>query len=88
MRGGYGPLLSFEVDGGAGDADAVVRAAQLVHPGTSFGGVVSSWERRARWPGESAPPTLIRLAVGVEHVDDLIADIDHALRSVSPPGRD
>jgi cystathionine beta-lyase/cystathionine gamma-synthase len=81
MRGGYGPLLSFEVDGDAQRADAVVRATRLVYPGTSFGGVVSSWERRARWPGETASATLIRLAVGVEHVDDLIADIDRALRS-------
>jgi len=79
MRGGYGSLLSFEVDGDARRAAAVVRAARLVHPGTSFGGVVSSWERRARWPGETAPATLIRLSVGVEHVDDLLADIDRAL---------
>ncbi|HSK95603.1 MAG TPA: aminotransferase class I/II-fold pyridoxal phosphate-dependent enzyme [Euzebyales bacterium] len=81
MRGGYGPLLSFEIDGDARRADAVVRAARLVYPGTSFGGVGSSWERRARWAGETAPATLIRLAVGVEHADDLIADIDRALHS-------
>jgi cystathionine beta-lyase/cystathionine gamma-synthase len=81
MRGGYGPVLSFEVDGDAQHADLVVRGARLVYRGTSFGGVVSSWERRARWPGESVPATLVRLAVGVEHVDDLIADIDHALRA-------
>lgn len=80
MHGGYGPLLSFEIDGEAGHADLVVRASRLIYPGTSFGGVVSSWERRARWAGEKAPATLIRLAVGVEHVDDLIADIDRALR--------
>jgi cystathionine gamma-lyase len=40
---------------------------------------VSSWERRARWPGESAPPGLIRMSVGLEGVADLIADIDGAL---------
>ena len=81
MHGGYGPVLSFTVDGDARSADHVVRGARLVYPGTSFGGVVSSWERRARWAGESAPATLIRLAVGVEHIDDLIADIDHALKA-------
>jgi cystathionine gamma-synthase len=81
MRGGYGPVLSFEIDGQPRHADAVVRASRLMYPGTSFGGVVSSWERRARWPGETAPPTLIRLAVGVEHVDDLVADVEHALRA-------
>lgn len=80
---GYGPLLSFEVAGGAAAADAVVAAAELIRSGTSFGGVVSSWERRARWPGESAPPGLIRLSVGVEGVADLIADIDGALTAAA-----
>lgn len=80
MRGGYGPVLSFEVDGDVQRADRVVRAARLVYPGTSFGGVVSSWERRERWAGETAPARLIRLSVGLEHIDDLIDDIGHALR--------
>lgn len=79
MRGGYGPVLSFEIDGDAAVADAVVRGARLLTAGTSFGGVVSSWERRGRWAAETAPDTLIRVSVGVEHVDDLIADIDRAL---------
>jgi cystathionine beta-lyase/cystathionine gamma-synthase len=82
MRGGYGPVLSFEMEGRPSHVDAVVRASRLIYPGTSFGGVVSSWERRARWPGETAPATLIRLSVGVEHVADLIADVEHALRAV------
>jgi cystathionine beta-lyase/cystathionine gamma-synthase len=79
MPRGFGPLLSFEVDGGAADADAVVAAATLIVPASSFGGVESTWERRARWPGESAPPALIRLSVGIEPAADLIADIDRAL---------
>jgi len=48
-------------------------------PATSFGGVESTWERRARWPAETAPPGLIRLSVGVEPAADLITDIDQAL---------
>jgi cystathionine beta-lyase/cystathionine gamma-synthase len=79
MPRGFGPLLSFEVDGGATAADAVVAAATLIAPATSFGGVESTWERRGRWPGESAPPGLIRLSVGIEPAPDLIADIDRAL---------
>lgn len=79
MPRGFGPLLSFEVDGDAAAADAVVAAATLIAPATSFGGVESTWERRDRWPGESAPPTLIRLSVGIEPAADLIADIDQAL---------
>jgi cystathionine beta-lyase/cystathionine gamma-synthase len=87
MPRGFGPLLSFEVDpAGAGTAqqaaDRVVAAARLVLPATSFGGVESTWERRARWPGETAPDGLIRLSVGVEPADDLIADIGQALRAL------
>ena len=79
MPRGYGPLLSFELDGTAADADAVVSAARLITPATSFGGVESSWERRGRWQGETAPESLIRLSVGIEPVSDLIADLDWAL---------
>jgi cystathionine gamma-lyase len=79
MPRGFGPLLSFEVDGDAAAADAIVAASALIAPATSFGGVESTWERRGRWPGESAPPALIRLSVGIEPAADLIADIDRAL---------
>jgi len=79
MRGGFGPLLSFEVPGGAAAADRVVSAARVIRPGTSFGGVESSWERRARWSGESAPPGLIRMSVGIESLRDLEADVLAAL---------
>jgi cystathionine beta-lyase/cystathionine gamma-synthase len=79
MPRGFGPLLSFEVDGGLDAADAVIAAARLIVPASSFGGVESSWERRGRWPAESAPDGLIRLSVGVEPVGDLIADIEQSL---------
>jgi cystathionine gamma-lyase len=79
MPRGFGPLLSFEIEGRAADADAVVAAARLIVPATSFGGVESAWERRGRWQGETAPPTLIRLSAGIEPSADLIADIGHAL---------
>jgi cystathionine beta-lyase/cystathionine gamma-synthase/pimeloyl-ACP methyl ester carboxylesterase len=81
MPRGFGPLLSFELAGQAADADAVIAAARLIGPATSFGGVESSWERRSRWPGESAPATLIRLSAGIEPVADLIADIEQSLRA-------
>jgi cystathionine gamma-lyase len=78
MPGGFGPLLSFELDT-AQAADAVVTSSALVLPATSFGGVESTWERRARWASETAPDGLIRLSVGVEPACDLITDIDNAL---------
>jgi cystathionine gamma-synthase len=81
MPRGFGPLLSFELAGTAADADQVIAAAGLIVPATSFGGVESTWERRARWAGETAPATLIRLSAGIEPVEDLIADLESALRA-------
>jgi cystathionine beta-lyase/cystathionine gamma-synthase len=78
MPDGFGPLLSFELDS-AKAADAVVASSALIVPATSFGGVESSWERRARWASETAPEGLIRLSAGVEPAADLITDIDRAL---------
>jgi cystathionine gamma-synthase len=82
MPRGFGPLLSFEVSApsdSAEAADKVVASSALILPATSFGGVESTWERRARWPAETAPAGLIRLSVGVEPAGDLINDIDQAL---------
>jgi cystathionine beta-lyase/cystathionine gamma-synthase len=79
MRGGFGPLLSFELDGDAAATEAVVGGARLIRPGTSFGGIESSWERRARWPEERAPESLIRMSAGIEAAEDLLADLDAAL---------
>jgi cystathionine gamma-synthase len=83
MSAGFGPLLSFELIGDrAGAADQVVESSTLILPATSFGGVESTWERRARWAGETAPDGLIRLSVGVEPAADLITDIDDALKAL------
>ncbi|MBO0816283.1 MAG: PLP-dependent transferase, partial [Actinobacteria bacterium] len=79
MPRGFGALLSFELAGTAADADKVVAAARLIVPATSLGGVESTWERRARWSGETAPDTLIRLSAGIEPVEDLLADLRTAL---------
>ncbi|HEX6448627.1 MAG TPA: PLP-dependent transferase [Trebonia sp.] len=83
MPDGCGCLLAFEIRGSAADADAVVARAELIVPSTSFGGVESTWERRARWAAETAPPTLIRMSAGIEPAADLIADLDQALRALS-----
>jgi cystathionine beta-lyase/cystathionine gamma-synthase len=79
MPRGFGPLLSFELAGDAADADAVVAASRLILPASSFGGVESTWERRGRWAGETAPGSLIRLSAGIEPVADLLADLGQAL---------
>jgi len=83
---GFGPLLSFELDGSAADADAVVAASRLILPATSFGGVESVWERRGRWSSETAPESLIRLGAGIEPAGDLLADLDHSLATGTQAG--
>jgi cystathionine gamma-synthase len=75
----FGALVAFEVYGGAGAAEALARSTRLIVHATSLGGIETTMERRAKWPGEVAPPALLRLSVGCEDVDDLWADLDHAL---------
>ncbi len=79
---GYTAMLAIEVDGDAAAADRVVAACRLWVPATSLGGVESLIERRRRIASEpdAVPPNLLRLSVGIEHPDDLWADLDAALR--------
>ncbi len=79
---GFGAIISFEVEGGAAAADHACASSRLITHATSLGGVETLWERRHRWEGESSfiPENLIRLAVGIENIEDLWADIDQALR--------
>ena len=63
-------------------ADAVCDRVRLITHGTSLGGVESLIERRARHAGDrdsGVPESLLRLSVGIEHVDDLWVDLDAAL---------
>jgi cystathionine gamma-synthase len=82
---GFGTMISFETRGSAEDAESTCEAARLIVHATSLGGVESSMERRARYASEreaGTPDTLIRLSVGLEHVDDLWRDLDQALATV------
>ena len=79
---GFGSIISFDVLGDAEAADKVCQNVQLIRHATSLGGVESTMERRAAIPGqEHLPPSLLRLSVGIEDVEDLWADLDAALRS-------
>jgi cystathionine gamma-synthase len=78
---GFGTIISFDVRGDAAAADGVCAALQLIQHATSLGAVESTIERRATIPGqEHLPPTLLRLSVGIEAVEDLWTDLDRALR--------
>jgi cystathionine gamma-synthase len=81
---GFGTIISFDIDGGAAAADAVCRSVRLIRHATSLGAVESTIERRAKVPGqEHLPPSLLRLSVGVEHQEDLWADLHAALALIS-----
>jgi len=74
---GFGGLLSFDV---AGDPGKVETSTRVIKNATSLGGVESTMESRYRWEGDRVPENLLRLSVGLEDVEELWADLDHALR--------
>jgi cystathionine gamma-synthase len=83
LMDGFGAMLAFEVEGGADAAQAVCDRVQVVVHATSLGGVETLIERRARYAAEVAPESLLRLSVGIEHAEDLWADLERALGSES-----
>jgi cystathionine gamma-synthase len=81
---GAGSMLSFEINGSVEQTEAVLTRLRVWAHATSLGGVESLIERRARYEGDAAivRATLCRASVGLEHVEDLWADLDGALRSI------
>lgn len=83
MKGGFGGMLSIQLRGvTAEEAMAVTRKTEVFIRATSLGGTHSLIEHRASVEGRQSktPPNLLRLSAGLEHIDDLIADLDQALR--------
>jgi cystathionine gamma-lyase len=91
LGGLFGQVLSFEL----ADAETARRfldAAELVTEATSFGGVHTLAERRARWGMDEVPGGFIRMSAGIEDREDLLADVAGALdaaaaRSAASPSR-
>jgi len=89
MPGGFGGLLSFELAGGFDAGNQFINSMRLPARAVSFGGFESlATQPAAMWSGtvgEAAAaaagiaPGLIRLAVGLEHPDDLLEDLERAL---------
>ncbi|HET7932151.1 MAG TPA: aminotransferase class I/II-fold pyridoxal phosphate-dependent enzyme [Rhodanobacteraceae bacterium] len=77
----FGAMLSIELRGGHDAAFAFARRTRLFTNATSLGGCESLIEHRASAEGEHshAPPALVRISVGLEDADDLIADLEQAL---------
>lgn len=74
----YGCVVSFTLPTRA-RAERFLDALRLVDDATSFGGVRSTAERRGRWGGDAVPEGFIRMSVGAEDPEDLVADVLSAL---------
>jgi cystathionine gamma-synthase len=82
QMGAFGGMLSFEVAGGRATAMAAAGRLRVITRATSLGGTESLIEHRASIEGAltRAPEGLLRMSVGLEHPEDIVADLDQALR--------
>lgn len=82
MTGGFGGVLSICVKGGQKEALDLCKKLRLVKHATSLGGVETLIEHRRSAEGAMAisPDNLLRISVGIEHIDDLISDFEQALK--------
>jgi methionine-gamma-lyase len=94
---GFGGVLSFELEGGYETADAFIGELQLAKRAASLGGVHSlAVHPAALWAESLTPeqlaatgvsPGLVRFATGIEHHEDLVADVSEALEKIASPER-
>ena len=92
MNGGYGALMGFELEGGVEAGKKFIDNLQLlyhvanigdarslaIHPASTTHSQLSAEDQLA----SGVTPGYVRLSIGIEHVDDIIADIEQALKSV------
>ncbi len=77
----FGPVLSFILRDKAA-AETFLAKSKLITEATSFGGITTTAERRARWGGDAIAEGFIRLSAGCEAIEDLIEDIGQALDAI------
>ena len=75
---GFGTIVVFDL-GSRERAERFLARADLVTEASSFGGVLTTAERRLRWGGDDVPEGFIRLSAGCEETADLVADVEQAL---------
>jgi cystathionine beta-lyase/cystathionine gamma-synthase len=90
---GFGGMISFELKGDVNTADEFINRTSLPICAPSLGGVETLIPRPSttshtgvspeKWPRQGISDTLIRLSVGIENTEDLIADFGHALERLS-----
>jgi cystathionine gamma-lyase len=76
----FGSVVSFDLSTRA-RAETFLRSLQIVREATSFGGVHSTAERRARWGGDAVGEGFIRFSVGCEALEDILADVERGLEA-------
>ncbi len=74
----FGPVLSFVLHDRTA-AEKFLASSKLLTEATSFGGLTTTAERRARWGGDAISEGFIRMSAGCEAIEDLIEDIAQAL---------
>jgi cystathionine gamma-synthase len=81
MKGRYGAMMSLRLRDGEQAAIAFAARLRVFKRATSLGAVESLAEHRAsiEGPGTACPADLVRLSIGIEHVDDLLGDLEQAL---------
>ncbi len=81
MTGGFGAMMSVRVKGGRDAAVTAQARFRVFKRATSLGGVESLVEHYKSVEGDASPTPgdLLRMSIGIENIDDLIADVDHAL---------
>ena len=77
----FGPVVSFDL-GTRARAEAFLGALTVVREATSFGGIHSTAERRARWGGDAISDGFIRFSAGCEAVEDLLEDVQRGLNAL------
>ncbi|WP_172684859.1 PLP-dependent aspartate aminotransferase family protein [Phaeobacter sp. 11ANDIMAR09] len=84
MNGGFGGMLSFRLKGGENAAKSIAAQVRVIRQAISFGSTETVIEHRAGMESADSPTPrdLLRLSVGIENIDELIADLEQALNSV------
>jgi cystathionine gamma-lyase len=77
----FGAVLSFILRDKTA-AETFLAKSKLLTEATSFGGITTTAERRARWGGDAVSEGFIRMSAGCEAVEDLIEDMTQALDSI------
>jgi len=84
MVDGYGGMMSLLIRGSLAQATKFCTLLKVIVPATSLGGVESLAEHRKTVEGPTSPlpDNLVRLSIGIENVNDLVADIERALAGI------